>query len=138
MKPDVFNSKNVQTLDGAVKNFLRKLNRLYMTVLDDMGVSNLEEEVQHSTGTGTTSAGCCATKHLYHHKRYAKALKSISDDFIKESPCSKEASSWVLGMLEADIIEIGSETADLKEWLNYCVINQPCSYYQEEYEEYEG
>lgn len=138
MKPDILNSNNKLSLKDAIANYLRKAHGLYMLVLQDMGATNLDEKVDcivtAPNGEITNlpmTAGMCATRYLYRHKRYQKPLNAIISAFEKECPCEQEAIDWLLGELEVYVDEVGSEISDVKEWLEPYSKNESCDKYMD-------
>ncbi len=108
-------------LKKAVSTYIKYMYILYLDVLEDCGVNDLDEKIEVKTKfqdgytlKHTYEAGYYLINLLLDSDEYKKAIQNLDSRFLDECECPNK--EQVLNYLKAIIAEVGSETIKKEEW----------------------
>jgi hypothetical protein len=145
MKPNLLNSiyyKLSQTEDGiglqsAANNYVKKVFMLYLELLDQAGVDDLNEKVKVRTefaNSKVLETECTAGEHLIeallHSDDFENEMNELDQDFLNSCDC--ENKEGILHRIKAILSDVGSESIEKSDWLDAVNGMQNCKDYVSE------
>ena len=127
MKPALLNSiyeddsKSLNNLHSLVSFYAKKIQILYLDLLDKSGIKNLDEKVKVITKfpdgyvlKNTYKAGHHFIEYLFENSDFKKDIEKLDEMFLNNCRC--ENKEEVLDHLKYILMECGSESISLKDW----------------------
>jgi len=127
MKPALLNSiyeddsKSLNNLHSLVSFYAKKIQILYLDLLDKSGIKNLDEKVKVITKfpdgyvlKNTYKAGHHFIEYLFEGPDFRKDIEKLDEMFLNNCRC--ENKEEILDWLKHYLIEEGSKTVSFKDW----------------------
>jgi hypothetical protein len=131
MKPNLLNSiyyklsqtEEVKGLQNAVNNYTKKVFMLYLELLDQAGVDDLNERVKVKTefaNSKVLETECTAGEHLIeallHSDDFEDEMKELDEIFLNSCQCNNK--EGILHRIKAILSDVGSESIEQSDWLD--------------------
>jgi hypothetical protein len=127
MKPALLNSiyeddsKSLNSLHSLVSFYAKKIQILYLDLLDKSGIKNLDEKVKVITKfpdghvlKNTYKAGHHFIEYLFEGPDFRKDIEKLDEMFLNNCRCENKED--ILDWLKHYLIEEGSKTVSFKDW----------------------
>ncbi len=108
-------------LKKTIDTYVKYMYVLYLDVLEDCGVNNLDEKIEVKTKfqdgytlKHTYEAGYYLINLLLDSDEYKRAVSKLDERFLDECECPNK--EQVLNYLKAIIADVGSETIEKEKW----------------------
>jgi hypothetical protein len=136
MKPALFNEKHKQSsvgLPDLLRFYSNQIRKLYVNLLKESGVKNLDEKITVSTKfpdghvmEQKYKAGHHFIMYLFDSQDLAEDIKKLDEHFLANCPC--EDKEEVLIHLKHMLTECGSESISEEDWKECLKDFKTCEY----------